>query len=281
MPRGARGTVASESILAAYHIRLDAEHLAGNGGIGRYVFLPGDRSRAARIAERFEDAQTLDNPRGLTAHLGRLAGVDVLSISSGMGPSSVEIVVHELLLAGARRIVRVGSSGSLNAAVPPGSVVIATSAVRDESTSDRWVPKDVPAVAHPAAVAAIADGARAAGLAEHAWLGPVHSKDSLFGREYAVGPRRAENERYMEQLSAAGVLATEMEASILFVLAAVASAASPTPLSAGSSPVPVQTAAVLAVYGKVGSPETRAAEARAIEVACSGVIAWARADGVL
>ena len=62
-----------------HHIQLGPEHLEGNGGLGRYVFLPGDRSRAARIAGHFTDATTVDNPRGYTGHLGKLeSGVDVL-----------------------------------------------------------------------------------------------------------------------------------------------------------------------------------------------------------
>lgn len=268
--------------MSAYHIGLGPEHLEGNGGVGRYVFLPGDRSRAERIASRFEDVQVLENPRGHTSHIGVLrdgdVSVDVLAISSGMGPSSVEIVAVELMDAGARRIVRVGSSGGLAEQVVPGSVVVATGAVRDESTSDRWTPREYPAVAHPSAVVAMCAGARAAGLAEHTFTGLVHSKDSYFGREYAVGPRGEENRRYMAMLSASGVLATEMEASLLFVLAACRSAGGATPLSAGSAPVPVQAAAILAVYGQIGKPISATADDRAITVACAGVLAWAAQD---
>lgn len=261
--------------MGAYHIGLTPEHLAGNQGLGRYVFLPGDRSRAERIASRFVGHQIIENPRGHTAHLGYLRGdgrrpVQVLAISSGMGPASVEIVLHELHVLGARRVVRVGSSGAVSPHVPPGSVVVATGAVRDESTSDRWTPREYPAVSHPEAVAALCAGARANGLAEHTYAGLVHSKDSLFAREMSVGPQRVENDRYLETLRDAGVLATEMEASILFVMASVAGRA--VPLSARSNAL--QTGAVLAVYGEVGSDATRLAEQRAIDVAVSGVHAW-------
>ena len=265
--------------MGAYHIGLGPEHLAGNGGLGRYVFLPGDPSRAERIGARFRVTERIENPRGHHALLGVLgagdAAVDVLSISSGMGPPSVEIVLHELLEMGARRVVRVGSAGRLTDRIPHGSVVVATGAVRDESTSDRWTPRGFPAVAHPDAVAAMCRGARDAGLADHTFAGIVHAKDSLFGREMSAGPMRAENDRYMEVLSDSGVLVTEMEASILFVMATTASAGAASPLSAGPSAVPVQTAAILAVYGETGSAETETADERAITVACAGVLAWA------
>lgn len=267
----------------SYHLGLGPEHLAGNGDLGRLVFLPGDRSRAARIAEHFEVTGRLLSPRGHDSHLGVLRGeggsVEVLSISSGMGPASIEIVAHELLQAGARRIVRVGSSASLAEGVDPGAVVVATGAVRDESTSDRWMPRDLPALAHPAAVAAFCAGAADAGLAELCFAGLVHSKDSLYGREFGAGPQRVENARYMQILRDSGVLATEMEASVLFVLAAAASAGHAASVAAGSRAVPAQAACVLAVYGE--EPEiSRLAEERAIAVACAGALAWARVDGV-
>jgi len=267
-----------------YHIGLGPEHLAGNGGRGRYVLLPGDRSRAERIAEHFEDCRRITNPRGHDSHLGTLRSesgsdpVDVVAISSGMGPPSVEIIVTELLDCGARRLVRVGSSASMNPQLPPGSVVVVSGAVRDESTSDRWTPRGFPAFSHPQAVSAMAEGAVAAGLAKHTFTGLCHSKDSLFGRELGRGPMAADNQQYIEALQAAGVLATEMESSTLFVLASVASAGSVEPISRGPGVVPVQAACVLAIYGKPDSVVSQVADQRAISVACEGVIAWAARD---
>ena len=267
-----------------YHIGLTPEHLVGNGDLGRYVLLPGDRSRAERIAAHFEDTQRIANPRGHDSFLGRLPapdgrGVDVLAISSGMGPPSVEIIVTELLDCGARRLVRVGSSGGMNPDVPPGSVVVVTGAVRDESTSDRWTPPSYPAFSHPNAVQAMMNGATALGLADQTFAGICHSKDSLFGRELGRGPMVEANRHYVESLEASGVLATEMEASTLFVLASVASARAVAPISRGSSSVPVQAACVLAVYGEPGSETSKLADQRAISVACAGVLAWAAIDG--
>jgi len=268
-----------------YHIGLTAEHLAGNGGMGRYVFLPGDRSRAERIAARFEDVEHIPNPRGHDSHLGRLRpsdggpAVDVLAISSGMGTPSTEIIASELLDCGARRLVRVGSSAAMHSSVPPGSVLVVSGAVRDESTSDRWTPKAFPAVSHPDAVAAMRAGATASGLDEQTYVGLCHSKDSLFGREFGRGPLALSNRQYVEALENAGVLATEMEASLLFILASVASAGPTTPLSAGPSKVLVASACVLAIYGEVGSEASLLADQRAITVACEGVLAWARQDG--
>ena len=273
-----------------HHLALGPEHLSGNDDLGRYILLPGSDARATRIASHFDDVEIIGNPRGLRTHLGRLrlGGVelDVAVSCSGMGPGSAEVVTQELLNAGARRIVRVGSCGSMNAAMQPGQVAILSGAVRDEQTTRHMVPVEVPATSHPHAVASMMDGARAAGLEEHAFVGLGHTKDSLYAREFGVGPLGEENLRYGRVLEGAGVIASDMEASVLFVLANVASAGGLVPLSAGSRGVPVQAACVLGVYGttdshmKLDAEACRLADERAIQTALHGIVAWARRDGL-
>ena len=274
-----------------HHILLGPEHLAGNGGLGRYVFLPGDRSRAASIAEAFTDHEVVDNPRGLTAHLGRLSldgsPVDVLSISSGMGTASTEIVLHELMAAGARRVVRVGSCGALDPNLRPGQVAILSGAVRDELASRHLAPVEFPAVSHPVAVQAMMEGARLAGVAQDAFLGVGHTKASLYAREFGHGPRGEENRAYGHLLSRCGAIASDMEAAMLFIQASAASAGAASPVGTGNASVPVQAACVLGVYGgddsdmKLDPALCRLADRRAIAVASHGILAWARLDGVL
>ena len=270
-----------------HHTLLEPAHMAGNGDIGRYVFFPGDRSRAARIAERFDGVVTVENPRGHTIHMGWLSGADghrveVMSVASGMGPGSTEVILHELLAVGARRVLRVGSCGAMVAGVEPGGVVIVTGAVRDEATTGHYVPPGYPAVASPDGVSALSQGAHDAGLAEVCWRGLCHTKASLYAREFGHGPAGDENLRYKNWLSRAGVAASDMEASVIFVMCATHRPAPLAPLSAGSDWV--QGACVLAVYAGHDSDMhldeaiVERAQARAIEVAIAGVLAWDRQD---
>jgi uridine phosphorylase len=252
-----------------HHLRLGPDELAGNSGLGRYVFLPVDPSRAGRIAERFEDARAIDNPRGLDAWTGRLASggteepIDVLAVASGIGAGSTEVVVHELLTCGARRLLRVGSCGSMTDRIQPGQVVLAVGAVRDEAASSHYAPPEYPALAHPDVLAAMSEGARRAGLAGH-------------------GPAAERNRRYHGELARAGVVASEMEASTLFV---VASTAGPWcgPIG-GNWNEECQAGAVLAVFGtdqsnmKLDPEIPRLAEQRAISIAIEGTRVWARRD---
>jgi uridine phosphorylase len=98
----------------------------------------------------------------------------------------------------------------------------------------------------------------------------VHSKDSLFAREMQQGARAAENQEYMRQLGALGVLATEMECAHLFVLAQVHSR-SVAPLSEEpSGQGRIRAGAVLAIIGD-DRPFVEPALAARAEQACMQV----------
>lgn len=274
-----------------HHIQLAAHHLRGNGRLGRTVLLPGTRSRAAAIAEHLEDVQVVDNPRGHTAHLGVLrregVAVDALVISSGMGTASTEVILHELMVAGARRVVRVGSCGSLDPNIKAGDAVILSGAVRDELATRHIAPVEFPAVSHPAAVQAMMSGAQAAGHADHVFVGVGHSKATLYAREFGHGPMGAQHREYGELIARCGAVASEMEAAMLFIQASARSARRAASLSAGNAAVPVQAACVLGVYGDDDSHMDldpglcRLADDRAIDTALHGIVAWARLDGVV
>ncbi len=274
-----------------HHVRLGREHLAGNGGLGRYVLLPGDPSRAAKLAAGLEAVEVRETPRGFTAYLGRLAAgnaaaIDLLALPTGIGSASVEVVVRELLAAGARRLLRVGSCGTGAPPIRPGQVVIATGAVRDERTGDDYAPRGFPALAHPEAVAALVEGARRAGLESETFLGVCHTKSSLYGREFGHGPASERNLAYTAWLRRCGVVASEMEASALFVLAATAGNP-PVPLGERAGAAQCQAGAVLAVFATDDSEMhfdaavAQRAEERAIRIALEAVRAWAERDGVV
>jgi len=264
-----------------HHIRIDAAAVAGNGGRGRVFLVPGSLARAEAIAERFEDRRVFPSPRRLDVHTGRYTrggrSVDVGACPTGMGCPSVGIVVAELCALGVRRLVRVGSAGSLQPGViGSGDLVIATGAVRDEASSDAFASRDVPALAHPDWVLALRRAALDRGVGSRTFEGLVHTKDSLYGREFATGPRAVQNRAYMDELRALSVLATEMESSHLFMLAQAA-VRRPTPLLADPDPAEIKAGTVLAVIGDEGSfaaaAEARAAEELAIDVALDAALA--------
>lgn len=218
-----------------FHINAQESDFEGNGGCGRYVLLPGSEGRAEKIASMWKDITVKKHPRNHNLYLGRMeseAGdIDMAVVSTGMGAPSADIIINELVNLGVRNLIRIGTSGSMQPErVPAGSVVVPTGSVKDESASARYLPVEMPAVpsleflvaAHDALAEIMKEaGEQGAGLPYEVFFGVVHSKDSLYAREMLVGPKRRENEEYMRILKDGGVLASEMETSILFTLGQV------------------------------------------------------------
>ena len=162
-----------------------------------------------------------------------------------MGPPSVEIIVTELLDCGARPSGSGGLfSGGMNLDAPRqrrGWSQVRF-AMNRPVIAGRRHPRS--AFSHPNAVQAMKNGAMALGLADQTYAGICYLV-TPFGRELGTGTYGGSQSAIRGIVEAAGVLATEMEASTLFVLASVASARSVAPISRGSSSVPVQAACVL------------------------------------
>ncbi len=269
------------SPIEPHHIRIGPEQAAGNDGRGRVFFVPGSSARTEALAEHFLDVQAFPSPRRLDVFIGRYerdgVSIDVGACPTGMGCPSLGIIVTELMELGVRRLLRVGSAGSLQPGkMAPGALVIATGAVRDETASDAYASKDIPAVAHPDWVRALEGAAWRHGVAERSYSGLVHTKDSLYGREFGMGPRVAANKAYMAELQAMGVLATEMESSHLFILAAAAGAPLRS-LAQGSGTLDqVKAGSLLAVVGDEGvfdpSHKSRPVEEQAIRMALDAAL---------
>jgi uridine phosphorylase len=267
--------------LNPHHIDIGPEQIAGNGGLGRVFFVPGSSARTEALAEHFTDVQVFPSPRRLDVFIGRYErngrSIDVGACPTGMGCPSLGIIVTELIELGVRRIIRVGSAGSLQPnAIGAGDMVIATGAVRDEAASLAYASQDIPAVAHPDWVRCLELAAHQRGVAERCYTGLVHTKDSLYGREFGMGPRADANRTYMRELTAMGVLCSEMESSHLFVLAA-AHGAQPRSVAEGYRGADVVKAgSLLAVVGGEGvfdgAHETRPVEEEAIRLALDAAV---------
>lgn len=261
--------------IARHHIDVPDDALASDQPGGRVMFLPGSMGRARNMASRLARTRHFPSPRGHDVWVGEIPGasgpIDVGVCPTGMGCPSVDIIVTELLSIGASCLLRVGTSGSFRSdRVPAGDVVIATAAVRDEATSNAYAPPEFPAVASPILVRTAREAATVLGIGNRVHSGIVHTKDSLHAREFGLGPQVPENTRYMTILQQLGVLASEMEAAHLFVLAHVYAARMCRPVHAGC---------VLAVLGGHDKPFSGGAagdeaQARAIDLAFATAAAW-------
>ncbi|MBM4373140.1 MAG: hypothetical protein FJ098_15910, partial [Deltaproteobacteria bacterium] len=155
------------------------------------------------------------------------------------------------------------------------ALILVTGAVRDEGTSRAYAPVEVPALASPEWIRSIEAAAANLSIEDWVFVGPVHSKDSLYAREFGQGPMAAENVRYMERLSTLGILGSEMEAAQLFVLGAANSTVVAPLADREQRREGVLTGCVLAVIGdhKRFAPKNLATRAvsQAIDLALEGV----------
>lgn len=211
-----------KKLFKPHHINAAHDDFNGNNGIGRYVILPGSDGRAKKIASYFENTSEKIHPRGHHLYTGTLTHegkkIDVATISSGMGCPSMEIILHELFQLGAKRFLRVGTAGSLQPnRIQIGDFVNVQASVRDEDTTTAYVPLEVPAVASIEFISAISHSAEKLGFSKALHTGTAHCKSSLYAREFGEGPLGKQNEAYLDVLTHAGVLASEMETASLFI----------------------------------------------------------------
>lgn len=206
------------------HITAEKGDFEGNGSYGRYVFLSGSGARAKKIAvQHFSNLTVRESERGHDLYLGTLerdgVSIDVASISTGMGVSSMEIILSELIFFGARRFLRIGTCGSLQpSSIRVPSAIVVTGAVRDEKASSDYAPIEVPAIATTEYVEYLKKAAIQSNWGENTFCGIVHCKSTLYGREFGFSPLKDEHDAYIKNLSELGILATEMESSLLFIL---------------------------------------------------------------
>ena len=188
------------------------------GDYAPLVLLPGDPNRATRIAQLFdgglENARLVNEHRGMLGYTGTYHGAPVSVQTSGMGTPSISIMVEELLRLGARRLIRVGTTGGIGRGVRTGDLIVATAAAPVDGSTRTYLHGDPYA---PAAdfelTRALVDAARARGISPH--IGQVATVDVFYNPD----------DDYVTKWRARHVLGFEMEAAVLFFLAARAAAA--------------------------------------------------------
>ena len=116
-----------------YHI------MAEKNEIAETVLLPGDPLRAKYIAEHYLDNINCYNEvRGMYGYTGFYKGKKISVQGTGMGLPSHSIYVNELIsVYGAKRLIRIGSAGSINNNVDVLDIVLAQSASTNSAINKR------------------------------------------------------------------------------------------------------------------------------------------------
>jgi len=182
--------------------------------VGNYVLLPGDPARAAMIAEQwFEDGHLVMANREFHSYTGNYKGVKMSVISTGLGSPGATMVVQDLPKLGVKAAIRVGTAGSAVQHVKPGDLVIASGAVRDEGVSHKFVPAQFPAVPNSELTETLRNvSSKMNGLAGTTHTGIVHTSDAFSCPDLG---------ELQTMYGTAGVLAFEMEAAAVLVIASI------------------------------------------------------------
>ena len=113
---------------------------AKKGEIAETVLLPGDPLRAKFIAEKFlTNVGSINTVRNMLGFTGTAPGGKRISVlGAGMGMPMISIYIHELINEyGAKRLIRVGSCGSMQEGAALRSVILASGACTDSGVNLR------------------------------------------------------------------------------------------------------------------------------------------------
>lgn len=119
---------------AIYHLNLKPDELAGN------IITVGDPDRVKEISKHFDKIEVTRQHREFVTHTGLIGNKRISVVSTGIGPDNIDIVLNELdALVNINfktrtinsdlkhlNIIRIGTSGSLQADVPVDSFVAST-----------------------------------------------------------------------------------------------------------------------------------------------------------
>lgn len=200
-----------EEVGLQYHLNIKP------GDVGKYVILPGDPKRCAKIAKYFDDPQLIADNREYVTYTGYLDGEKVSVTSTGIGGPSASIALEELVKCGAETFVRVGTCGGMDLDVKGGDIIVATGAIRMEGTSKEYAPIEFPAVADIDVVNALRQAAKNLEYTYH--TGVVQCKDSFYGQHNPeLMPVSYELENKWQAWMRLGCKASEMESAALFIV---------------------------------------------------------------
>ena len=187
------------------------------GDFGKTVLMPGDPLRSKFIAEHFlENAELVNNVRGIQGYTGTYKGIKVSVMASGMGMPSMGIYSHELYNAyGVEHIMRIGSAGSIREDVKVRDIVLGQGACTDSRWAYQFhLPGTFAPIADYTMLRTCVETAEQLGLAYH--VGNLLSSDRFYGDDGDMPDGWKANYAWAKM----GVLAVEMEAAALYMNAA-------------------------------------------------------------
>ncbi len=150
------------------------------GELSRYILLCGDPARAERAKNLFEKVNYERRHREYVTFTGVYHGLFISVMSTGIGCDNTEIAVIEAShCVKDPTFVRIGSCGAIPARIKLGDLVITTEALRRESTSDSYLPKNIRVYSSKEVRNALIEAAKELGCRYH--VGKTCTTSSFYG----------------------------------------------------------------------------------------------------
>ena len=182
---------------------------AKKGDIASRVVIAGDPVRVEHLSTLLENPRIVNTNRGFLTYTGLFKGIPITIATHGIGAPSAAIVIEELIMLGAKIIIRLGTAGSLIEKLDFGDIVIATGAVYNVGSNaiGMYIPNTCMCTSpHPEVIYKMMKAFKEHGL--KFTLGPVFSSDAFY----------AEDPDFAKKWGSRGVVAVEMECAVLFSL---------------------------------------------------------------
>lgn len=210
---------------------------AKKGDFAETVLMPGDPLRAKFIAETFlENAELVNNVRGIHGYTGYYKGKRVSVMASGMGMPSIGIYSYELYnFYDVKNIIRIGSAGAIHPDLKIKDIAIGMGACTNSNyVSQYGLPGNLAPIASFELLKKATDVAEEMGLSYK--VGNLYSSDTFY-----------DDMARLKEWQRMGVLAVEMEAAALYMNA----------MRAGKNALAICTISDCPFTGEASSAEER------------------------
>lgn len=188
---------------------------AKEGEIAESILLPGDPLRAKFIADNFlSDVFQFNRVRNMFGFTGTYKGKRISVMGSGMGMPSIGIYSYELIkFYNVKKLIRVGSAGSIQENIKIKDIVIAQAASTNSNFSKQFkVRGEISAISDYKLLSKAVQRAEELNLNHH--IGNIMSSDTFYDFEKGSWKKWAKM----------GVACLEMEAYALFLTATLLNA---------------------------------------------------------
>lgn len=172
------------------------------------VLLVGDPGRAENISKVLKNSKLVNKNRGLLGYTGTYKDKQISVQTTGMGCPSTAIVVEELIQLDVKRLIRIGTCGGIGKDIKPLDIIGAVAASPFDGTTRTYLNNAPHAPFATFEILKTAyDVSKTMGI--NVYFSGIASVDVFYNP----------CSDYVEKLRAKGIIAVEMETSLIYYLA--------------------------------------------------------------